>query len=139
MNSRAIPPVLTAAPVGCGGESAEPGAVLPFPSPPMGGSVGPTMQESVHQWRTEPRHLPEDAPNILIVMSDDAGFGQPSTFGGEIQTPTLSRLAEEGISYNAFPISTSTWTSVVLPPSRPSSGPRISRSWAGRNTWWAPH
>jgi len=68
MNSRAIPPVLTAAPVGCGGESAEPGAVLPFPSPPMGGSVGPTMQESVHQWRTAPRHLPEDAPNILIVM-----------------------------------------------------------------------
>jgi arylsulfatase A-like enzyme len=34
-------------------------------------------------------------------MFDDAGFGQPSTFGGEIETPTLSRLAEEGISYNA--------------------------------------
>jgi arylsulfatase A-like enzyme len=102
MNSRAIPLVLTAALFGCGGESGEPGTVLPFPSPPMGGSVGPTMQESVHQWRTAPRHLPEDAPNILIVMFDDAGFGQASTFGGEIQTPTLSRLAEEGISYNAF-------------------------------------
>jgi arylsulfatase A-like enzyme len=47
-------------------------------------------------------HLPEDAPNILIVMLDDAGFGQPSTFGGEIETPTMSRLANEGISYNAF-------------------------------------
>jgi arylsulfatase A-like enzyme len=47
-----------------------------------------------------PRRLPEDAPNILIVMLDDAGFGQPSTFGGEIDTPTLSRLAEEGIAYN---------------------------------------
>ena len=33
--------------------------VLPFPSPPMGGKVGPTMQESVHKWRTQPRHLPE--------------------------------------------------------------------------------
>jgi arylsulfatase A-like enzyme len=94
--------VLTAALFGCGGEPAEPGAVLPFDAPPMGGSVGPTMQESVHRWREEPRHLPEDAPNILIVMFDDAGFGQASTFGGEIETPTLSRLAEEGISYNAF-------------------------------------
>jgi len=76
--------------------------VLPFPSPPMGGKVGPTMQESVHKWREEPRHLPEDAPNILIVMLDDAGFGQPDTFGGEIHTPTMSRLAKAGISYNAF-------------------------------------
>jgi len=76
--------------------------VLPFPDPPMGGKVGPTMQESEHKWREDPSHLPEDAPNILIVMLDDAGFGQPSTFGGEINTPTLSRLAEEGIAYNRF-------------------------------------
>jgi arylsulfatase len=60
------------------------------------------MQESVHQWRKAPRRLPEDAPNILIVMLDDAGFGQPDTFGGEIHTPTLSRLASEGIAYNRF-------------------------------------
>lgn len=76
--------------------------VLPFPDPPMGGEVGPTMQQSVHKWRQLPRHLPEDAPNILIIMFDDAGFGQPDTFGGEIRTPTLTRLANEGISYNAF-------------------------------------
>jgi arylsulfatase len=82
--------------------SAQAQEVLPFPDPPMGGKVGPTMQESVHKWRVEPRRLPEDAPNILIVMFDDAGFGQPSTFGGEIQTPTLTRLAEEGIAYNRF-------------------------------------
>jgi arylsulfatase len=75
---------------------------LPFPEPPMGGKVGPTMQESVHKWRTEPRRLPADAPNILIVMLDDAGFGQASTFGGEIATPTLDRLAKEGIAYNRF-------------------------------------
>ena len=68
----------------------------------MGGKVGPTMQESVHKWREAPSHLPADAPNILIVMLDDAGFGQPSAFGGEIQTPTMARLAKEGISYNAF-------------------------------------
>jgi arylsulfatase len=82
--------------------SADAQEVLPFPDPPMGGKVGPTMQESVHKWRETPRHLPEDAPNILIVMFDDAGFGQPETFGGEIHTPTLSRLANEGISYNRF-------------------------------------
>lgn len=76
--------------------------VLPFPDPPMGGTVGPTMQESVHRWRETPRRLPANAPNILIVMFDDAGFGHPSTFGGEIDTPTLSRLAEEGIAYNRF-------------------------------------
>ena len=76
--------------------------VLPFPTPPMGGKVGPTMQESVHKWREAPSHLPEDAPNILIVMLDDAGFGQASTFGGEIETPTLDRLAKEGIAYNRF-------------------------------------
>jgi arylsulfatase len=58
--------------------------VLPFPAPPMGGKVGPTMQESVHKWREQARHLPEDAPYILIVMLDDAGYGQAGTFGGEI-------------------------------------------------------
>jgi arylsulfatase A-like enzyme len=87
---------------GGGMMSAQAQDALPFPDPPMGGKVGPTMQESVHKWRQEPRRLPPDAPNILIVMFDDAGFGQPSTFGGDIQTPTLSRLAEEGISYNRF-------------------------------------
>ena len=38
--------------------------VLPFPDPPMGGKVGPTMQESVHKWREEPNRLPADAENI---------------------------------------------------------------------------
>jgi arylsulfatase len=75
---------------------------LPFPDPPMGGKVGATMQESVHKWRKTPNRLPKDSPNILIVMFDDAGFGQADTFGGEIHTPTLTRLAEEGISYNRF-------------------------------------
>ena len=48
--------------------------VLPFPTPPMGGKVGPTMQQSLHKWREQARHFPEDAPNILIVMLDDAGL-----------------------------------------------------------------
>jgi arylsulfatase len=39
---------------------------------------------------------------VLIVLLDDVGFGQASTFGGEINTPTLSKLASQGLSYNTF-------------------------------------
>jgi arylsulfatase len=45
---------------------------------------------------------PKKAPNVVIVLIDDIGFGGPSTLGGPIQTPTLDRLAAEGISYNNF-------------------------------------
>ena len=45
---------------------------------------------------------PEKAPNVVIVLIDDIGFGGPSTFGGPIQTPTLDRLAEAGLRYNNF-------------------------------------
>ena len=60
------------------------------------------MQESVHKRRVEPDRLPKDAPNVLIVLIDDAGFGVPDTFGGFAHTPTLSKLRDEGISYNRF-------------------------------------
>jgi hypothetical protein len=53
---------------------------------------GPTLQESVHKRRVEPDRLPKGAPNVLIVLIDDAGFGVPDTFGGFAHTPTLSRL-----------------------------------------------
>ena len=62
----------------------------------------PTLQDSKHVRRVEPNRLPADAPNILIVLLDDVGFGLPCTFGGEIATPTLTRLANEGVSYNTF-------------------------------------
>lgn len=45
---------------------------------------------------------PRDAPNILLVMTDDVGFGAASTFGGPADTPTMSRLADEGLVYNGF-------------------------------------
>ena len=76
--------------------------MLPFPEPPSASVAGRTLAESKHQWRTEPRRLPEEAPNIVIFMSDDAGFANPSIFGGPVQMPTLDRLAESGLSYNAF-------------------------------------
>ncbi len=45
---------------------------------------------------------PQGAPNVLLVLIDDAGFGNPSTFGGPIQTPNYSRMAEGGLRYNRF-------------------------------------
>lgn len=78
------------------------GTVLPLPTAPTASIAGPTLQESVHKRRVEPQHLSADAPNIFIVLLDDVGFGLPDTFGGEIHSPTLTRLAESGISYNTF-------------------------------------
>jgi arylsulfatase len=78
------------------------GSVLPFPSEPHASVAGPTLGESRHQRTPERRRLPEGAPNILIVLLDDVGFGLPDTFGGPIRTPALSRLADAGIAYNSF-------------------------------------
>ncbi len=75
---------------------------LPFPPTPSASTAGRTMQESVYKQRVEPRRLPEDAPNILIVLIDDAGPGLPTTFGGEVHTPTMGRVVGEGIAYNRF-------------------------------------
>jgi len=78
------------------------GSVLPFPPVPSASIARPRLQDSVHKRRAQPQHLKADAPNVLIVLLDDVGFGQASTFGGEINTPTLSRLADQGLSYNTF-------------------------------------
>ncbi|MFO0990529.1 MAG: arylsulfatase [Hyphomicrobiales bacterium] len=80
----------------------EDGSVLPFPPTPMAGKAAQRLQDSTMVWPVQPQRLPKDAPNILIILLDDVGFGQADTFGGEIHTPTLSRLAAEGISYNGF-------------------------------------
>lgn len=45
---------------------------------------------------------PEGAPNVVIVLIDDIGFGHMGTFGGAIQAPTLERLAQNGLRYNQF-------------------------------------
>lgn len=80
----------------------EDGDVLPFPPVPSGSVAGLTMEQSTYKKREEPKHLPDDAPNILIILMDDVGPGTPSTYGGEINTPTLSRVASMGVSYNRF-------------------------------------
>ncbi len=78
------------------------GAVLPFKPLPMAGVTRPRLQDSTMKWPKKVDRLPEDAPNILLVMLDDVGFGISDVFGGEVETPAFSKLAEEGIRYNCF-------------------------------------
>ncbi|OBK17327.1 arylsulfatase [Mycobacterium asiaticum] len=76
---------------------------LPIPPGNFGGTIGRTVAESVGDWTIVPgAAAPAGAPNVLIVLIDDAGFGGPDTFGGGIHTPTLSRVAETGLAYNRF-------------------------------------
>lgn len=74
---------------------------LPFPPAP-GPKAERTMEASTYAKREVPNHLPADAPNILIIMLDDVGPALPATYGGVINTPTLSKVAETGVSYNRF-------------------------------------
>lgn len=75
---------------------------LPFPPRRSGSIAGRTMQESVYSPLPPIRHLPTDAPNILVVLIDDAGPALPSTFGGAVTTVNLDRLRREGVGYNRF-------------------------------------
>jgi arylsulfatase A-like enzyme len=88
--------------VASGGRALPKQDVLPFPPTPSASRAGRTMQESSYENRVKERRLPEDAPNILIVLIDDAGPGLPDTFGGEVRTDTLSRVRGEGIGFNRF-------------------------------------
>ncbi|MDM0044533.1 arylsulfatase [Variovorax dokdonensis] len=75
---------------------------LPFPPRKSGSTAGPTMQSSVYKPLPQPQRLPGDAPNVLIIMLDDVGPALPDTYGGDIHTPTLTRISKSGISYNRF-------------------------------------
>ncbi|MEZ5860123.1 MAG: arylsulfatase [Geminicoccaceae bacterium] len=76
-----------------------PGNQLPAPAPAFGGVIKDDALSSTPWW--PPRIVPpEGAPNILLIMTDDAGFAVPSTFGGVIPTPTMDRIAEAGLKYN---------------------------------------
>ncbi len=83
-------------------ENVAAGSVLPFPPSPSESTARARLQDSTMKWPKEAVRLPKDAPNILIILIDDVGFGVADTFGGEVHTPTLTKLATEGIRYNAF-------------------------------------
>ena len=75
---------------------------LPFPPTPSASIAGRTLADSTYERRSIPRRLPEDAPNIVVVLIDDAGPGLPDTFGGEVHTPALSRVLSSGVGFNRF-------------------------------------
>lgn len=76
--------------------------ILPFPPVPSASMAGPTMAESTYKQQAPTNHLPKDAPNILIILIDDAGPATPDTYGGAVHSPNLTRIANAGISYNRF-------------------------------------
>ncbi len=137
-------------------------STLPIKLEPFSGKIGTTYQDSQSAWQS-PVQAPEGAPNVIVILLDDVGFGQTSTFGGLIPTPKLDQLAEEGLRYNRF------HTTAICGPSRAalltgrnhhSSGNGFLMEWAtgfpsystmlpketatigeilkgnGYNTWW---
>ncbi|REK06831.1 MAG: arylsulfatase [Planctomycetota bacterium] len=83
----------------CGPLAAQ--SVLPEPDPPFKGKIGLRPSDSVKDF---PKAVtpPEGAPNVLLIMTDDVGFGASSTFGGPIPTPTFDRVANNGLRFNRF-------------------------------------
>ena len=78
-----------------------PGLQLPAPSPPFAGTIMPNAVDSTPAW--PPQIMPPaSAPNVLLILTDDVGFGAPSTFGGVIPTPTLDQVAASGLRYTSF-------------------------------------
>jgi hypothetical protein len=75
--------------------------VLPAPTPPFKGNIGRTYKDS------KPEQIPiitapNGAPNVLILLMDDCGYGQWGTFGGQVPTPNLDRIAKAGLRYTRF-------------------------------------
>jgi hypothetical protein len=69
------------------------GKQLPPPDPKFGGVIRDDALQSKPWWA--PQVVPpKDAPNVLLIITDDAGFGVPSTFGGVIPTPTMDQVAQ---------------------------------------------
>ena len=76
-------------------------SVLPPPEPPFQGKIGRTVKDSTPDF---PKGIeaPAGAPNVLLILTDDVGFGATSTFGGPIQTPNFQRVADSGLRYNMY-------------------------------------
>jgi len=77
-------------------------SVLPRPDFHFPGNVGRTYLDSDPPQFPQPVQAPKGAPNVVLILLDDAGFGQFSTFGGGVSSPTMDKLAAEGLRYNTF-------------------------------------
>jgi arylsulfatase A-like enzyme len=91
--------MLAAGAVFIGASSAQ--EVLPVSPAPFKGQIGLSVRDSKSDFPL-PLRAAEGAPNVVLVLLDDVGFGAASTFGGPIQTPTLEKLAQSGLRYTQF-------------------------------------
>jgi hypothetical protein len=110
-----------------------PGNQLPAPPEPFGGVIKETAKDSTPYW---PATIvpPKGAPNVLLIMTDDQGYGVSGTFGGVIPTPAMDRVATAGLRYTQF-------HSTALHACRDHYGPQpsLSRLWCDRrNVHWLP-
>ena len=77
--------------------------VLPVAPPAFAGRIGHTYKDSVPDWTPVlPVQAPAGAPNILLIVLDDVGYGHLGAYGGPIETPNLDKLASEGVRYTDF-------------------------------------
>jgi len=77
---------------------------LPIRRPSFQGVTNRTLEGSQPDWNLIGHaRPPEGSPNALLVLIDDAGFGNPSTFGGPISTPRYTQMAGAGLRYNRVP------------------------------------
>jgi len=74
---------------------------LPASPGPFRGAIGRSYSTSLADFPRQ-AHPPSGAPNVLLILLDDVGFGQPSPFGGPVEMPSLAALAERGLRYNHF-------------------------------------
>jgi arylsulfatase len=75
--------------------------VLPPPTPPFDGIIGRTYKDSKPS-KIPVIKAPAGAPNVIVILIDDAGFGQWGTFGGQVPTPNLDKFAKNGLKYTCF-------------------------------------
>jgi arylsulfatase A-like enzyme len=75
--------------------------VLPKPDPAFKGKIDASRDKSSPDWPRRPT-VKKGAPNVVLILLDDVGFGATSTFGGPVLTPGLDELAKSGLRYNRF-------------------------------------
>ncbi len=76
---------------------------LPIRKRPFAGVANRTLEGSQPDWASLSHvEAPDGAPNVLLVLIDDVGFGNAGTFGGPIDTPNYTRMAQQGVRYNRF-------------------------------------
>jgi Sulfatase len=103
------------------------GRYLPPQPQPFRGQINPSAEQSKPYWpaRVVP---PKGAPNVLLIMTDDQGYGVSGTFGGVIPTPAMDRIAKAGLRYTQF-------HSTALCP--PTWWPNWKAAYAANRSSWA--